>query len=194
MTLASGLVNNGHNMLRTKIMKRGMMEMLNNFYKTSSRLSSIFVVFLLILSSQLYAEECVYNENIFNKKYFLSNTTFKDCQWNDKQKEATVTISNNEKVKVKYYACQHFGMTASLAIENAKIEPSKFNWKEKILWLGDHVLNKQDLALLVKAAEEQDLNKEIDFFLMVGGSKYIEFVVAVRRSSSNMKIEISWYY
>ncbi len=113
-------------------------------------------------------------------------------------KEATVTINNNEKVKVKYYACQHFGMSAALTIENTEIVPSTFNWKEKILWLGDHVLNQQDIALLLKAANAQDINKEIakreDFFLMVEGSKYVEFVVAVSHSSSKAKIKISWYY
>ncbi len=58
-------------------MKRGVANMMTYFYKKNIsfvRLLGLAFVFQLILCSQLFAEECVYNENIFNNKYFTSNT------------------------------------------------------------------------------------------------------------------------
>lgn len=166
-------------------------------------LVTTLVIFVPALNAETSKECPNYNLAAIDRKYFINHTKFKDGLWNDALKEATVQIDKNEQVKVKFYACEHFGLDATLSIRDFKTEPSQYRWIEKIKWLGKQVLGDEDYKLVLKAIEDKEFNKKIgrmkikdEVVLTVEGSSYVEFLVTISASDGNSEnsIDISWYY
>jgi hypothetical protein len=170
---------------------------------TKTLLSNLvcFIVLVLLSCSLAYSQNCFYDKSVINKEYFLSNTKFKDGQWNNELKEATINVKKSETVKIKYYACEHIGMSAKYIIENSTNDASECIWKHRVIWLAEHVLKDSDINLLLTTIESDEFRAKIneiksgeELFVLVEGSDYIEFIISFNSSSTQNIVQISWYY
>ena len=164
-------------------------------------LLTVSVIFLETSDAAQSKKECYYNPGIINYKYFLDNTKFSHARWDQSKSEARITLKEEgEAVKVRYVACETFGMSAKLKMKKLvrRLDP-EFLIK-KIKWLGRNTLSDLDYALMVKAVSKNEfiddlgdiVRKEV-VFVGVEDTDYQSFAVYVVIDRDELYFEIFWY-
>lgn len=108
------------------------------------------------------AEECNFNIEAINKKYFVDDTNFSmDAQWDDEKKIAIIDAGKGKQIKVKYSACTHLVMHAEYIIP----KDGTVDWLKEITWFANElfVYEEDKEVILVQIAKESFKQKLAKF-------------------------------
>jgi len=155
-------------------------------------LNKCFLMVVMVLcasSSACHARQCTFDPNSI-KQPGLKGEVVQSTTWNKDRLEYRAILADGAVLFVKYWACEHYGLSAELAatVENG----SDKTYRELIERVARAVLDKELNAAVVQALTQQKsfaVGQDIDF----RAAGITEGTLSIRRIGVLTLVSVSYY-
>ena len=164
-------------------------------------MKEIFLILLLFVTNSILSQEiekCVFDRTTQTDNFIKKKGKFKDYDWDNENKTATIKLESGEILKLFRGGCVHFGMSGELFTDfnSSKINDLSF-WLDKALWIAKNVFDNKDYEHLKKQLTKKDYyfdGDEKSFYIFIPHEIYDEFSISVRTEDDGKVVLYVGYY
>jgi hypothetical protein len=128
----------------------------------------------------------------FAKGKYLRNKNFRSVTWDDKTRTAHVVTKDGEPLTIQNWACENLAVEGALSIR-ANAYSSLRHLQGKALWLGQQLLDREDLGAFRRALEGKSFrswNGRAPLKLTLKGTYYSFIILEITVTESTAVIRL----